>query len=103
MGTEPGRPPPLQRISRQEAQTLPKERIRAVRPHQPAVYWTGDGFAPALVAAWARVYEGWWVLLRLRCDIWRDQKTWYLYAPGRLLPVDLDARDMQDWMPKREG
>lgn len=95
-------PPPLQRITRQEAATLDPARIRPVEPPRPAVYWTGAGFAPARVLAWARVYEGWWVRLRVRRDIWRDAEAWYLYQPGRLLPLEVDQRDAQEWMPKRD-
>ena len=96
-------PPPLTRITRQEAATLDPDRIRRVDPPRPAVYWTGTGLAPASILAWARVYEGWWVRLRTRRDIWRDREAWYLYAPGRLLPLEVDQRDAQEWMPKRDG
>ena len=75
------------------------ERIRQVRT--PAVYWDGEGFAPAWITGWYRDYGVWWVRLRTRRDVWRDQEYWYVYGPGRLLPVRLDPRDIRDWLPQR--
>jgi hypothetical protein len=94
-------PAALTRIGRDEVSRLPAERIRSART--AAVYWTGSGFAPALVTGWCRFYGGWFVRLRVRRDIWRDREDWYAYSPGRLMPVDLDQRDLQDWLPARRG
>jgi|SRR6185437_12161884 len=94
-------PQALTRITRSEWSRFPPERVRRVRT--PAVYWTGSGFAPALVTGWCRYYGEWFVRLRVRRDIWRDREDWYSYTPGRLLPVELDARDLQDWLPRRQG
>lgn len=94
-------PKALTRIARGEWSRFPPERIRSVKT--PAVYWNGSGFAPAWVTGWCRYYGEWFVRLRVRRDVWRDREDWYAYSPGRLLPVDLDQRDAQDWLPSRQG
>lgn len=92
-------PPGLVRIARGEWQQFKPERIRAVRT--PAIYWTGRSFAPTWITGWCRHYGAWFVRLRTRRDIWRDREDWYVYTPGRLIPLDIDERDRQDWLPKR--
>jgi len=66
-----------------------------------AVYWDGESWAPAWVIAWYHEYGSWFVMLRTRRDVWRDQETWYSYDPGALLPVSVDARDLQEWQSRR--
>jgi hypothetical protein len=99
VGTQSDRPPPMARIARSEWERWPAERIRTVRT--PAVYWTGSGWEPAWVVAWIKVYNEWYVRLRTRRDVWRDEEAWYCYRARCVLPVELDERDRPGWLPER--
>jgi hypothetical protein len=94
-----GKPPPLTRIARGEAERFPKERIRSV--DRPAVYWDGEAFVPARITGWIRYYGELFVRLRTRRDVWRDREDWYVWAPGHLIVVRPDPMDRKDWLPPR--
>ncbi len=96
---EPEKTPGLTRIANGEAAHFPAERIR--KAATPAVYWDGEAWTPACIVAWCYYYGEWFVRLRTRRDVWRDQEAWYVYRAGALLPVHPDPRDVRDWLPRR--